>query len=193
LEEPFWNQGRQWVAGVDEAGRGPLAGPVVAAAVIPNPALDFSFVRDSKKMRPEERERAYWLILGRSHAVGLGWATAGEIDRINILKASLLAMARAVQTLAPAAQVLLVDGPFPTPLDLVQKPIKKGDDLSRSIGAASIVAKVTRDRIMTALDRLYPGYGLARHKGYGTRDHMDVLARLGPTPIHRLTFKGVVP
>ena len=192
LENFFCRDGHGIVAGVDEAGRGPLAGPVVAAAVVLNTSLEYPFVNDSKKMTPEERERAFWLIQRMAVDVRVGLAEPGEIDRINILQASLLAMARAVGDMKVKPDGLLIDGPYGIPLDIPQRPVKGGDAKSLSIGAASIVAKVYRDRLMVAFDRCYPGYGFAGHKGYGTKAHLTALAKIGPCPLHRLSFKGVV-
>ncbi|MEN8140138.1 MAG: ribonuclease HII [Thermodesulfobacteriota bacterium] len=181
------------VAGVDEAGRGPLAGPVVAGAVILPADIDLTPFRDSKKMTAKARERVFELICELAIPHGVGYASPAEIDEINILQASLLAMARAVADLAPLSPgALLVDGKFTIPeLQIHQEALIKGEDRSASIAAASIVAKVTRDRLMARLDREYPQYGLARHKGYPTKAHKAAIAEHGPSPIHRLSFKGV--
>jgi ribonuclease HII len=184
-------QGHKSVAGIDEAGRGPLAGPVVAAAVILPCGLHLPGVTDSKKLSAARRQELYGLILGRAFSVGVGEAAVQEIDELNVLQATLLAMERALAVLEPKPDFLLIDGITPLPVTIPQRTIAKGDSLSLSVAAASIVAKVTRDRQMMEWDERYPGYGFARHKGYGTRDHLAAIARLGPCPIHRLTFRGV--
>ncbi len=183
--------GFEAVAGIDEAGRGPLAGPVVAAAVIlPNP-LPVSGIRDSKKVSPKKREKLFDEILRHSIAVGVGIVNPADIDRINILQASLLSMAISVQNLDLVPDFLLIDGIFPISFDLPQKAVPKGDSLSISIAAASIVAKVTRDRIMEKYAKEYPEFGFSKHKGYPTRAHKEAIRKHGITPIHRLSFKGV--
>ncbi len=186
------------VAGVDEAGRGPLAGPVVAAAVILPERFERSRIRDSKALSPAARERAYSLVVSRAVGWAVGLATPSEIDRHNILRASLLSMRRAVEALSPRPDFLFVDGTYPVPPSdlpfwraLRQEPIVGGDGTCLSVMAASIVAKVSRDRSMAEYDRLYPGYGFAGHKGYPTREHLRAISRLGPCPIHRRTFRGV--
>ncbi|RNC72789.1 MAG: ribonuclease HII [Desulfuromonadales bacterium] len=183
--------GYRSVAGVDEAGRGPLAGPVVAAAVILPKGVELPGVNDSKKLTAPKREKLYDLILERALAVGVGRADHELIDRINILKATLHAMGEAVGKLAQPADYLLIDGISTIPLNLPQRTIKKGDCASISIAAASIVAKVTRDRLMVEYDQQYPGYGFAAHKGYGCASHLTTIASLGPCPIHRKSFRGV--
>lgn len=179
------------IAGVDEAGRGPLAGPVVAAAVILPPDPDLPGVTDSKLLKESRREELFELIMARAVAVGIGVSSPDVIDRINILQASLLAMKKAVAKLAVSADYLLVDGNFTVPMPLPQRTIVKGDFFSLSIASASIIAKVTRDRLMCQLDFKYPGYGFAEHKGYGCRSHLAAIAALGPSPVHRRTFRGV--
>ena len=182
------------VAGVDEAGRGALAGPVFAAAVVlplddPQLAEVLRGVRDSKLLTPATRERLFDVICARATAYGIGQASAATIDRVNILAATRLAMAEAIGALAPAATAVLIDGPIRlADVALPQRPVIGGDRLSLSIAAASILAKVSRDRAMIALDAHYPGYGFARHKGYGTAEHLRALAALGPCAEHRLTF-----
>jgi ribonuclease HII len=183
--------GYRCIAGVDEAGRGPLAGPVVAAAVVLPPDFHHPHVVDSKKLTPARRDRMYRFVYERAVTVGIGMVDAVEIDRLNILRASLRAMAIAVANLSPAPDHLLIDGTFPIPADLPQLPIPKGDALSISIAAASIVAKVTRDRMMEVYDWHYPHFGFARHKGYPTRDHREAIRIFGYSPIHRRTFRGV--
>jgi ribonuclease HII len=183
--------GRRRVAGVDEAGRGPLAGPVVAAAVILPPDFHDPHVKDSKKVSARQRERLYDVIYREACSVGVGIVDAAEIDRINILQAARHAMTVAVQNLAPRPDHLLIDGTFPIFLELPQEPVAKGDALSISIAAASIVAKVTRDRLMDVYDLYYPRFGFSRHKGYPTRDHKAAIRAFGCSPIHRKTFRGV--
>ncbi|MDE0705478.1 MAG: ribonuclease HII [Rhodospirillaceae bacterium] len=182
------------VAGVDEAGRGPLAGPVVAAAVcFPGLALPPAvrgLIDDSKKLSPARRETAFAAIL-EAGAVGTGAASVAEIDRLNILQATLLAMQRAVAALAVPPAAALVDGNRAPALPCPAHPLVGGDRLSLSIAAASIVAKVTRDRIMARLAADYPGYGWERNAGYGVAAHRAALAALGPTPHHRRTFAPV--
>jgi ribonuclease HII len=179
------------LAGVDEAGRGPLAGPVVAAAVILDPKADYPGVDDSKKLKPKDREKAFDLILSR--AVAASWAAveAEEVDRLNPLRAALLAMSRAVAGLDPAPALVLVDGNFAPDAAVPALAVIKGDGRSLCIGAASILAKVIRDRIMLEWHARHPQYGFNRHKGYGTAEHLAALRRYGPSPCHRLSFKGV--
>ena len=183
--------GYRLIAGVDEAGRGPLAGPVVAAAVILPPDCDLERVRDSKQMTAEAREEAFGLIQGRAVCTGIGVVSRRYIDEHDILRATLEAMRRAVSALDPPPDFLLVDGITAPPLSIPQRCLKKGDQRSRSISAASVLAKVYRDRIMSACHHRYPVYGFANNKGYGTRQHLDALKRYGPCPFHRLTFRGV--
>ncbi|MDR2725117.1 MAG: ribonuclease HII [Candidatus Adiutrix sp.] len=179
------------LAGVDEAGRGPLAGPVVAAAVILDPAADYPGVGDSKKLSPRAREKAFDLI--RERALAWAWAElpAAEVDRLNPLRAALAAMALAVEGLSPPPALVLADGNFAPATARPARAVIRGDGLSLSIGAASIMAKVTRDRLMLEWHARYPHYGFDRHKGYGTAEHLAALRRHGPCPCHRLTFKGV--
>jgi ribonuclease HII len=184
-------RGFRAVAGIDEAGRGPLAGPVVAAAVILPETFDLPGLTDSKQLSEKARERLYPLIRSQALAVGIGVARAEEIDEVNILQATLRSMQRAVARLNVPADFLLIDGNVPVPLALPQQTLVKGDSRSLSIAAASVVAKVVRDRIMCALDRLHPGYGFAGHKGYGSAAHLAAIVRLGPSPCHRRSFGGV--
>ncbi|SNB46362.1 ribonuclease HII [Geobacter sp. DSM 9736] len=183
--------GYRLVAGIDEAGRGPLAGPVVAAAVILPDGEDFSGVDDSKKLSASARERLYDLIYEKALAIGVGISDHQVIDRINILQATLSAMREAVGSLCRPADYLLIDGTSGIPVSIPQRTIKKGDSASISIAAASIIAKVTRDRMMTAYEDVYPGYGFREHKGYACATHLAAIAGLGPSPIHRKTFRGV--
>ena len=191
FERKGLNNGYRLIAGIDEAGRGPLAGPVVAAAVILPAGLYITGVDDSKKLSPDKRERLFGSIMSQALTVGIGMASAQLIDQINILQATRHAMLEAVSQLTPQPDYLLIDGISPINICIPQKTIKKGDSLSLSIAAASIIAKVTRDRIMREWDALYPGYGFAGHKGYGSALHMEAIRRLGPSPVHRLTFGGV--
>ncbi|KIE41319.1 ribonuclease HII [Geobacter anodireducens] len=184
-------RGYRAIAGVDEAGRGPLAGPVVAAAVILPRGAHLPGVDDSKKLTPARRDDLFALIQSTALAIGVGAADHQVIDRINILQATLAAMREAVERLAKPPDYLLVDGISPIPFPVAQQTIKKGDSASISIAAASIIAKVTRDRLMGEYDQVYPGYGFAEHKGYGCASHMAAIAALGPSPIHRTTFRGV--
>jgi ribonuclease HII len=184
-------QGFCAVAGIDEAGRGPLAGPVVAAAVILPQHFDLPGLNDSKQLSEKQRNRLFPLIHEQALAVGIGVSRADEIDRINILQATLQGMSRAVQRLTVPPDFLLVDGITPLPIGIEQKTLKKGDSRSLSIAAASVIAKVVRDRIMVAYDRLFPEYGFAGHKGYGSQLHRDAVARYGPCICHRRSFAGV--
>lgn len=179
------------IAGVDEAGRGPLAGPVVAAAVIIPEDVILPGVKDSKKMTGKARDKAFPLILDKAIAIGIGVISHRAIDETNILKASLEAMRQALLSLKPAPEFVLVDGIHKVGLSIPQKCIKRGDQLSHSISAASVVAKVYRDRIMSSYNEMFPEYGFHKHKGYGTARHIAALKQYGPCPVHRLTFKGV--
>ncbi|GMT41989.1 MAG: ribonuclease HII [bacterium] len=186
------------VAGVDEAGRGPLAGPVVAAAVILSSENKNNIkppypLRDSKVLSPQRRERIYEWLKSSGAAIGVGVVLHDEIDRINILRASLLAMKKAVYRIRPLPEMLLIDGIFTLDVNMPQKAIVKGDSKVEVISAASIAAKVIRDRIMKSYHGIYPRYGFDRHKGYPTRAHKNAILLHGPSPIHRMTFKGVKP
>ena len=184
-------QGYQAVAGIDEAGRGPLAGPVVAAAVILPEHFELPGLNDSKQLSEKKRNELYPLIHEQAIAVGIGVSRADEVDQINILQATLKGMNRAVARLSVTPDFLLVDGITPVPTLIEQKTLKKGDSRSLSIAAASVVAKVVRDRIMVAYDRLFPEYGFAGHKGYGSQKHREAVARYGPCVCHRRSFAGV--
>lgn len=179
------------VAGLDEAGRGPLAGPVVAAAVILPPQVSFPLIFDSKQLSPSQREEAYDFLLAKSVSVGVGVVDAATIDALNIYRATKMAMVRAVEGLTVSPDYLLVDGLALLEIDLPQLQLVKGDCRSFSVAAASIVAKVTRDRLMNAYAADYPQYAFERHKGYATEEHRSALARHGPSPIHRKSFRGV--
>lgn len=187
-------QGYKFIAGIDEVGRGALAGPVVAAAVILPRFADqakLKDVRDSKETPPAKRDLLYSLIIDEAVAVGVGIVPPQTIDSINILNATRLAMRQAIEQLACSPDFLLIDGMTIPKLDIRQKGIIKGDKLCLSIACASIIAKVTRDRIMVELNKSYPNYGLAHHKGYGTKHHLDCLSQHGPSPIHRFSFAPV--
>ncbi|ROR32228.1 ribonuclease HII [Inmirania thermothiophila] len=179
------------VAGVDEAGRGPLAGPVVAAAVILDPARPVDGLADSKTLAARRREALAARIRERALAWAVAEAGVEEIERLNILGATLLAMRRAVEALAVAPEAVLVDGDRCPPLAVPARAVVRGDRTVAAIAAASILAKVARDAHMQELERCYPGYGFARHKGYPTREHLEALARLGPCPQHRRGFAPV--
>jgi len=189
MDEVLIPDGR--VAGVDEAGRGPLAGPVVAGAVILDPYRPIEGLQDSKRLTAARREVLYVEIQEKALAWAVASADVGEIDRINILQATMLAMQRAVEALQPTAQYALIDGNRCPVLACPAQAIVKGDSRVAAISAASIMAKVTRDREMLSLDLQYPGYGLAQHKGYPSKAHIEALENLGVTPIHRLTYAPV--
>jgi ribonuclease HII len=180
------------VAGVDEAGRGPLAGPVVAAAVILPDDFTLAGLTDSKKVSPAKREKIYAILTTTAEILwAVAEATVEEIDRLNILRATHLAMARAIEALPRRPDHALVDGLPVRGLPVGHTALVEGDSLSLSIAAASIIAKVTRDRLMAELDAQHPQYGFARHKGYGVRDHLEALRKHGPCPTHRRTFQPV--
>ncbi len=191
IERALQSQGVQGVAGVDEAGRGPLAGPVVAGAVILPAGCDYSVFKDSKKLSGTRREVLFAKLCDEQIPYGVGLCSPAEIDEINILQASLLAMKRAVLDLKLQPGYLLIDGKFTIDMDIPQEALVKGEDKSSSIAAASIVAKVTRDMLMLEYDRKYPLYQFARHKGYPTKLHKSMIVEHGFCPIHRRTFKGV--
>ncbi|MDR3641712.1 MAG: ribonuclease HII [Humidesulfovibrio sp.] len=179
------------IAGVDEAGRGCLAGPVVAAACILPTSFDLPGLTDSKALSAQKRETLALAIRSQAVTWALGLAWPGEIDRVNILQASLRSMERAVARLRQRPSLLLIDGNQPCQSNIPQQTIIGGDAIAPAISAASILAKTFRDQLLCVLDRLHPGYGLAIHKGYGTAIHLDALRRLGPSPAHRVTFRGV--
>lgn len=186
-------EGYEKIAGIDEAGRGPLAGPVVSAAVILPADFPDAGVTDSKLVSAGKREKLYKKIYTHAVSIGIGIIDAAEIDRINILQASLQAMAMAVANLSPPPDCLLIDGTFPIAVDVPQKLIVKGDRRSISIAAASIVAKVSRDRLMEIYHQYYPQFGFSQHKGYPTKFHREAIRKFGCCMIHRQTFKGVRP
>ena len=187
-EEKKYAEGYTAVCGCDEAGRGPLCGPVVAAAVILPRGLEIEGLNDSKKLTEKKREALFEVIKERALAYAIAEATPEEIDEYNILNASMLAMRRAVEALPHPADFALIDGNCSRGFTIPTETVVKGDAKSYSIAAASVLAKVTRDRQCIELDRLYPEYGIAKHKGYPTKDHMDAVRRYGVTPIYRRTF-----
>ncbi len=192
FEKKAKQEGFAIIAGVDEAGRGPLAGPVVSAAVVLPDTFSDERIKDSKKLTPKKRDLLFDTIYERAIAVGIGIVDSVEIDRINILQAALLSMSMAVDNLVPNPDYLLIDGNKKIPsTDIPQEPVIKGDSLSISIAAASIIAKVSRDRLMARYHEEYPDYGFAGHKGYPTKAHKKAVKDFGPCPIHRQTFRGV--
>lgn len=191
FERQVRRKGFPFIAGIDEAGRGPLAGPVVAAAVIFPEGTGLDHLNDSKKLSPKRRERLFGPIYEQAISVGIGIVDPVEIDRINILQATLLSMAMAVDNLFPRPDFLLVDGTFPIKSALPQECVKQGDSRCLSIAAASVVAKVTRDRIMKRYDDEFPEFGFGKHKGYGTKAHCEAIRALGCCRIHRKTFRRV--
>lgn len=188
IEEKISAEGYTAICGVDEAGRGPLSGPVCAAAVIMPRGLVIEGLNDSKKLTAKKREKLFDIVIENALAYGIGLASPEEIDTLNILNADMLAMKRAIEALQIPADFALVDGNIARDLPIPAMPVIKGDALSYSIAAASILAKVTRDRLCLEDDKNYPEYGFAKHKGYGTKEHMDAVRRLGPSPIHRKSF-----
>jgi len=193
-EKIFEAQGYQRITGIDEVGRGALAGPVVAAAVILPWGIDTPWlnqVKDSKQLSPAGRELLFYHIQKIATATGIGIASNEVIDAQGIIKATRLAMKLAIDRLSPPPECLLIDYMLLPEVPLPQKGITNGDELCFSIACASIIAKVTRDHLMIELDRIYPGYGLAQHKGYGTKEHLSCLHSLGPSLIHRQSFKPV--
>lgn len=188
FENEARNNGYTAVCGIDEAGRGPLAGPVFAAAVILSPGTYIEGINDSKKLSEKRREALFGVIQEKAVSWSVGFATEQEIDSINILQATFLAMKRAMDGLAVRPDFALVDGNRMPALGVPARTIIKGDALSESIAAASILAKVSRDRLMLEIDKLYPEYCFAKHKGYGTALHNEMILKYGPCPVHRRTF-----
>ena len=188
IEDSFRAQGYTVICGVDEAGRGPLAGPVCAAAVILPDHAEIPGLTDSKKLSDKKRRELFPIIKEQAIAYGIGLASEKEIDEINILQATFLAMQRAIDQLEGKADLALIDGNREKDFGLPVKTVVKGDSLSANIAAASVLAKVTRDDIMTEMAETYPGYGFEIHKGYGTKAHYAALTEKGPSPIHRMTF-----
>lgn len=190
-EKKLWQQGFLLLAGIDEAGRGPLAGPVVAAACILPTRFDLSGLNDSKMLTESKREKLYSQIQAQAIDYALGSAEPAEIDALNILQATKLAMKRAIEGLKVRPHYLMIDALTLPDVKLPQLPLIGGDQISATIAAASILAKVSRDRLMVELDTLYPEYLFSKNKGYGTREHLQVLRRLGPCPLHRRSFAPV--
>lgn len=188
IENELRTQGFTAICGVDEAGRGPLCGPVVAAACILPEGYIPEGINDSKKLTEKKREKLFDIICENAVAYCIAEASVEEIDRLNILEADLLAMRRAIEGLSLKADYALIDGNIARDFQVPAKAVIHGDAISPSIAAASILAKVTRDRLCLELDREYPQYGIAKHKGYGTKMHMDALRQYGPSPIHRKQF-----
>lgn len=188
IEDGFFAQGVKTICGVDEAGRGPLAGPVCAAAVILPPHLQIPRLTDSKKLTDKKRRELFPIIQQQAIAYGIGFASEQEIDEINILQATFLAMERALAGLTVKPEIALIDGNREKDFGIPVKTVVKGDSLSANIAAASVLAKVSRDDLMLKMDGEYPGYGFAIHKGYGTKAHYEALRELGPCPIHRRSF-----
>ena len=188
LEKELMEQGFASVCGIDEAGRGPLCGPVVAAACILPVGFELEELNDSKKLTAKKREKLFDIICENAVAYCIAEASVEEIDRLNILEADLLAMRRAIDGLSVKADFALIDGNIARDFQIPAKAVIHGDAISPSIAAASILAKVTRDRSCIELDRAYPQYGIAKHKGYGTKAHMQALREYGPSPIHRKQF-----
>ena len=188
IENELRDKGYAVVCGVDEAGRGPLCGPVVAAACILPPDVEIPGLNDSKKLSEKKREQLFPIIMEKAIAYGIGMASPEEIDRLNILNADMLAMRRAIEALSVPADIAVVDGNVARDLPIPAVTVVKGDAKSLSISAASILAKVTRDHICMEDDKKYPEYAIAKHKGYPTKEHMDLVREHGPSPIHRKSF-----
>lgn len=188
LEESLYHEGYTAVCGVDEAGRGPLCGPVVAAAVILPVGVTIEGLNDSKKLTEKKREALYDVICREAIAYSIAYGSVEEINELNILEADLLAMRRAIDGLSVPADFALIDGNIARGFQIPARPVVHGDAISPSIAAASVLAKVTRDRICQSLDAEYPMYGIAKHKGYGTKEHREALRTYGPSPIHRSLF-----
>jgi len=188
FEKEFRDAGYKIICGADEAGRGPLCGPVIAAACILPDGFVLDGLDDSKKLSPKKRDKLYDKITAEALCWAIGSVSNVEIDEINILNASMLAMRRAIESLTVKPDFALIDGNVIRNIPIEAKAIVSGDAISPSIAAASIIAKVTRDRICTELDEMYPGYGIAKHKGYPTKDHYKAIFEQGPSPCHRMTF-----
>ena len=191
FERVLWKSGIRTVAGVDEVGVGPLAGPVVAAAVVFSPNTELDGIDDSKQLDSERRTKLAARIREHATAIGVGSAEVGEIDRLNIYHAGLLAMRRAIEDLPAAPEHVLVDARIIPGVSIPQNSFNKGDGINFSIAAASIIAKTHRDRLMEDLEKEYPGYGFAQHKGYSTPEHQNAIRELGPCPIHRLSYQFI--
>ncbi len=192
FEKPLYDKGVKYIAGIDEVGRGPLAGPVVTCAMVLKPDVLIEGVNDSKKVSEKNREILFDIIINNCISYGIGMANEKVIDRINILNATKEAMKESISNLKITPEHLLIDA-VDLGVDIPYTPLVKGDAFSISIAAASIVAKVTRDRLMVAYDEIYPEYGFSRNKGYGTAEHVEALKKYGPCPIHRMSFiKGIL-
>ncbi len=188
LENEIYDSGETLLCGVDEAGRGPLAGPVCAAAVILPRGLEIGGLNDSKKLSEKKREELFDIICSSAVSFGIAFASVDEIEKLNILNAAMLAMNRAIEKLDPAPALALIDGNRNSAIKMPSRCVVKGDALCADIAAASILAKVTRDRYMLEMAEKYPQYGFEKHKGYGTKAHYDALREFGPCPIHRMSF-----
>ncbi len=190
-EKKYWNMGKSIVAGIDEAGRGPLAGAVYAAAVVFEPGVVIDGINDSKKLTEKKREYLFDVICEKALYYSIVSVDEKTIDKINILESTYLAFSKSIENLPVLPHIALIDGNRAKNIPVDFETVIKGDSLSQSIAAASILAKVSRDRYIVKMDELYPQYGFKKHKGYGTKDHLDAIKQFGPCPIHRLTFKGV--
>ena len=188
LEDSIYSEGFSLLAGVDEAGRGPLAGPVCAAACILPRNLEIPGLNDSKKLSPQKREALYDVIIKSAVSYGIAFATVEEIESLNILNATFLAMNRALSQLSPQPALALIDGNRNSGISIPSRCVVKGDSLCADIAAASVLAKVTRDRYMLTMAEQYPEYGFEKHKGYGTAQHYAAIRQFGPSPIHRPSF-----
>ncbi|MBI4378345.1 MAG: ribonuclease HII [Nitrospinae bacterium] len=191
IDKEFFKSGYRFISGIDEAGRGPLAGPVVASAVILPPEIIIPGIDDSKKLSSKKRERLFDVIQNVALSVGIGIISSDIIDEKNILEATKIAMIEAESNLTITPDLLIIDGIIPINSLTKQYTIKKGDSISQSIAAASIIAKVTRDRIMLEYDLKYPQYLFSKHKGYGTQEHLERIKEFGPCYIHRKSFRGI--
>lgn len=191
-EKKYWDMGKKLVGGIDEAGRGPLAGPVYAACVVFEPGVIIDGINDSKKLTEKKREQLFDIIIEKALYYSIVSVDEKEIDKINILEATFKAFRESINSLPKMPDVVLIDGNRAKDIPTEYETIVKGDGKSQSIAAASILAKVSRDRYVVELDKKYPEYGFAKHKGYPTKDHYQALEKFGPSPVHRLTFKGVV-
>lgn len=188
IEESLYDEGYECICGVDEAGRGPLCGPVVAAAVILPKHGCIEGVNDSKKISEKKREKLYDDIMKGAIAVGIGISDVDVIEKVNILNATKIAMKKAIESLSIKPDYVLIDGNQKIDIDILQETVVSGDAKSESIASASIIAKVTRDRMLRKFDEMYPEYGFAKHKGYGTKAHIEAIKKYGLTPIHRKSF-----
>ena len=191
-EKKYWAMGKKLVAGIDEAGRGPLAGPVYAACVVFEPGVVIDGINDSKKLSEKKREQLFDIIKEKALYYSIVSVDEKEIDRINILEATFKAFRESLNSLPKMPDIALIDGNRAKEIPTEYETVVKGDSKSQSIAAASILAKVARDRFVMELDEKYPQYGFKKHKGYPTKDHYAAIEKYGPSPVHRLTFKGVV-